>query len=48
MQYNNLNGTSLKTSLICLGTMMFAGRTNEVDSLKIMDYAYEHGIHKLL
>jgi len=48
MQYNNLNGISLKTSLICIGTIMFVGQTNEVDSFKIMDYAYEHGIHKLL
>lgn len=45
MKYNNLNGTSLKTSLICLGTMMFGGQTNEADSLKIMDCAYEHGIN---
>ncbi len=45
MQYHNLNGTSLKTSLLCLGTMMFGGQTNEADSLKIMDYAYEHGIN---
>ena len=45
MQYHNLNGTSLKTSLLCLGTMMFGGQTNEADSLKIMDYAYEQGIN---
>ncbi len=45
MQYNNLNGTSLKVSQLCLGTMMFGGQTNEVDSLKIMNYAYEHGIN---
>lgn len=45
MQYNNLPGTSLKISLLCLGTMMFGEQTNETDSLKIMDYAYEHGMN---
>ncbi|MHB8061913.1 MAG: aldo/keto reductase [Ruminiclostridium sp.] len=45
MQYNNLSVTSLKVSALCLGTMMFGGQTNEADSLKIMDYAYEHGIN---
>lgn len=45
MQYKNLTGTSLKTSLLCLGTMMFGGQTSEADSLAIMDYAYEHGIN---
>lgn len=45
MQYNNLPGTSLKMSLLCLGTMMFGQQTNEADSLKIMDYSYEHGMN---
>lgn len=45
MQYNNLPGTSLKISLLCLGTMVFGGQTSEADSLQIMDYAYEHGIN---
>jgi 1-deoxyxylulose-5-phosphate synthase len=45
MQFHNLNGTSLKTSLLCLGTMMFGDQTKEADSLKIMDYAYENGIN---
>lgn len=45
MQYHNLNGTSLKISRLCLGTMMFGGQTDEADSLKIMDYAYENGIN---
>lgn len=45
MQYNNLTGTSLKMSLLCLGTMMFGGQTNEADSLEIMDYAYGNGIN---
>ena len=45
MQYNNLTGTSLKVSLLCLGTMMFGEQTSEVDSLKIMNYAYDNGIN---
>ena len=45
MQYNNLPGTSLKVSLLSLGTMMFGGQTNEADSLAIMDYAFEQGIN---
>ncbi|MFC5653292.1 aldo/keto reductase [Paenibacillus solisilvae] len=45
MQYNNLSKTSLKVSILSLGTMMFGGQTSEADSLKIMDYAFEHGIN---
>lgn len=45
MQYNNLTGTSLKISQLCLGTMMFGGQTDEAESFKIMDYAYEQGIN---
>jgi aryl-alcohol dehydrogenase-like predicted oxidoreductase len=45
MEYRNLSGTSLKISRLCLGTLTFGGRTNEVDSLEIMDYAFEQGIN---
>lgn len=45
MQYNNLAGTSLKVSVLCLGTMMFGGQTDEAESLRIMDCAYENGIN---
>lgn len=45
MKYNNLPGTSLKVSALSLGTMMFGGQTNEVDSLAIMDYAFEQGVN---
>jgi len=45
MQYHNLPKTSLKVSKLSLGTMMFGGQTSEADSLKIMDYAFEHGIN---
>ena len=45
MKYNNLPKTSLKVSQLCLGTMMFGGQTDEAESLRIMDYAYEHGVN---
>ncbi|NLA52835.1 MAG: aldo/keto reductase, partial [Clostridiales bacterium] len=45
MKYNNLPGTSLKVSVISLGTMMFGAQTDEADSLKILDFAYEQGIN---
>ena len=45
MQYTKLNGTSLKVSSLCLGTMMFGGQTNEADSLEILDYAWENGMN---
>ncbi|MDA3846821.1 MAG: aldo/keto reductase [Vallitaleaceae bacterium] len=45
MQYNTLTGTNIKVSILSLGTMMFGKQTTEIDSLQIMDYAYEHGIN---
>ncbi|WP_281355233.1 aldo/keto reductase [Anaerotalea alkaliphila] len=45
MQYNNLPGTSLKLSVLSLGTMMFGAQTNEADSLAIMDHAYDKGMN---
>jgi aryl-alcohol dehydrogenase-like predicted oxidoreductase len=45
MEYNNLPGTGVKVSKLCLGTMMFGGQTNEADSLSILDYCYEQGVN---
>jgi aryl-alcohol dehydrogenase-like predicted oxidoreductase len=45
MEYNNLPGTGVKVSKLCLGTMMFGGQTSEADSLSIMDYCYEQGVN---
>lgn len=45
MQYNSLPNSSLKMSVLSLGTMMFGGQTNEIDSMEIMNYAFEHGIN---
>ena len=45
MQYRKLQGTGLTVPRLTLGTMMFGGQTSEEDSLKIMDYAYDHGMY---
>ena len=45
MRYNNLPGTSIKLSQLCLGTMMFGGQTDEAESLRIMDYAFANGVN---
>jgi aryl-alcohol dehydrogenase-like predicted oxidoreductase len=45
MEYNNLPGTSVKVSRMCLGTMMFGDQTSEADSLAIIDYAVDGGIN---
>lgn len=45
MEYNNLIGTGLKVSQLCLGTMMFGEQTSEAYSFEIMDYAFDHGIN---
>jgi aryl-alcohol dehydrogenase-like predicted oxidoreductase len=45
MEYNNLPGTSVKVSRMCLGTMMFDDQTSEADSLAIIDYALDAGIN---
>lgn len=45
MKYNRIKGTNLDISQINLGTMMFGGQTSEVDSLSIMDYAFDAGIN---
>ena len=45
MEYRYMPGTSLSLSVLSLGTMQFGGQTSEADSLKIMDYAFDHGIN---
>jgi len=47
MQYRKLGRSGLKVSPLCLGTMMFGGRTDEADSLRIIDRAKEQGINFL-
>jgi aryl-alcohol dehydrogenase-like predicted oxidoreductase len=45
MDYRKLGQSGLKISPICLGTMMFGGRTEEADAKRIVDKAFEQGIN---
>jgi aryl-alcohol dehydrogenase-like predicted oxidoreductase len=47
VQYRNLGRTGVKVSELCLGCMMFGGRTGEVDSADIIDRAIDAGINFL-
>ncbi len=47
MDYRNLGRTGVKVSELCLGCMMFGGRTGPEDSYRIIDYAIEAGINFL-
>lgn len=43
--YRRLGRTGLEVSALCLGTMMFGGRTDAAESHRIVDHAAEHGIN---
>ena len=45
MEYRNLGQSGLKVSEVCLGTMTFGGRTDEAESLKLVDVAFAHGVN---
>lgn len=45
MNYKKMNGTGLKVSEMCLGTMMFGSQASKEDSLKMIDYAINNGIN---
>jgi len=45
VQYTHLGKSGLKVSPLCLGTMMFGGRTDERVSKQIVDSAFEAGIN---
>ena len=45
MQYRALGRTGLKVSQLCLGTMMFGGKTDEQDSFRIIDHAINEGVN---
>ncbi|MDL5055243.1 aldo/keto reductase [Oscillatoria laete-virens NRMC-F 0139] len=47
MEYRNLGRTGVKVSELCLGCMMFGGRTGEEDTAKIIDRAIDAGINFL-
>ncbi len=45
MEYRSLGRTGTKVSTLCLGCLMFGGRTNESDSMDIIDRAIGGGIN---
>jgi aryl-alcohol dehydrogenase-like predicted oxidoreductase len=47
MKYVNLGRTGVKVSELCLGCMMFGGKTGESESFRILDAALEGGINFL-
>ena len=47
MVYRPLGRTGVKVSNLCLGCMMFGGKTGEQDSFAIIDRAIDAGINFL-
>ena len=47
MEYRNLGRTGTKVSMLCLGCLMFGGKTKESDSVDIIDRAIDAGINFL-
>jgi len=45
MQYRYIGKTGLRVTPICLGTMSFGSWSDEKESFRIMDKAYERGIN---
>jgi len=45
MEYRPLGRTGVQVSQICLGTMMFGGRTDKPESIRIIDHALDTGIN---
>lgn len=45
MEYRNLGRTGVKVSPLCLGCMLFGGRTAEAEAIRIIDRALDAGIN---
>lgn len=45
MEYRNLGRTGVKVSPLCLGCMLFGGRTEDADAIRIIDRALDAGIN---
>ena len=45
MEYRALGRTGIQVSQICLGTMMFGGKSDEPESCRMIDYAIEKGVN---
>ena len=44
MEYKKLVNTDIKIPKMSLGTMTFGGQTDKEESIKIMEYGFDHGI----
>jgi aryl-alcohol dehydrogenase-like predicted oxidoreductase len=45
MEYRSLGRTGVRVSQFCLGTMMFGGKTDEAESIRIIDHALDQGVN---
>jgi aryl-alcohol dehydrogenase-like predicted oxidoreductase len=45
MEYRAFGRTGVKVSEICLGTMMFGGRTTKDESIRIIDHSLDRGVN---
>ena len=45
MKYRPLGRTGLKVSQLCLGTMMFGGKSDETESFRMIDHAIKEGVN---
>ena len=45
MKYRNLGHSGLKVSELCLGTMTFGRRTDEAESIRLVNISLEYGIN---
>ena len=45
MEYRSLGRTGVQVSQFCLGTMMFGGKTDEAESIRVIDYALDQGVN---
>ena len=45
MEYRPLGRTGIQVSQLCLGTMMFGGKTEEPESARMIDHAIERGVN---
>ena len=45
MEYRALGRTGVQVSQICLGTMMFGGKTDREESIRMIDHALDQGVN---
>ena len=45
MDYRSLGRTGVSVSQLCLGTMMFGGKTDKEESIRIIDHAVDTGVN---